>query len=563
MGGFETKLKLLACQGNDRSWNIVPGNELIAIEDTGNLGDGALVMVTLNANQQVQGTFEPASTRIIGILQGYSRLLEKSKSQEEEIETWKESLTIQSEQLSARELEMETRLEQLERMEQEFNQFEKQRQEISTAKQEAQKLKIELESKTQQLAQEREQLQTEQRLLAQNLKEAKFIDEAQAAEIQGLLESLSSEINATGFFKEHLQSALSTIAQYQELLTNHWQKLEQNQKTIEQERQNYLQSESVLNQTQSELKSLVASIGDTKQQRQKEQHLLETKQELIAVLVEQSKSQAKIQDSLALAGIESSGVELGQKLDVKALENMSLSELEAIVSNLQQDLEKVAKFVQDQEEELSWQCQAVEELEQKIKEASEFDRLALDHELAEEKEAKKMLDETLVGQRRSLKERHERLLQHSRILKRRQGVFDLEAELQTIDLEPIKNTLKHEQEHLLEQQKLLESQIVQIQQNISGLDADLQEKVTKVEALARKIQEQIDAIEEQNRTIMRMQAELNFYQDNLQPLQDGFSQIKKHIEHISSSIAQDEGASQNPSKVLTEIDRMIKELVST
>ncbi|VEP13648.1 conserved hypothetical protein [Hyella patelloides LEGE 07179] len=563
MGGFETKLKLLACQGNDRSWNVVPGNESITIEDTGNLGDGALVMVNLSSNNQIQGTLEPASTRIIGILQSFSRLLEKSKSQEEEIETWKESLTIQSEQLSSRELEMETRLEQLERMEEEFNQFEAQRQEISAAREEAELLRKELTLKSQKLAQEREQLQQEQQRLEQNFQEGKFLDEKQAAEIQSLLDSLSSEIDFTGSWGEHLHSCLSAIDQQQELFTKHWQKLEQNQKIIEQDRQKYLQSQSALNNAQQELDTLVTSIDGAKQQLQKKQQSLLSKQEIIAILVEQEKLQAEIQDSLDFAGIESSGMALDQKIDIQALENMPLSELEKIVTNLEKDFQKIAQFVQDQEEELSWQCQAVAELEQKIQEASEFDRLALDHELAEEKEAKKMLDETLVGQRRSLKERHERFLQHSRILKRRQGVFDLDAELQTVDLEPIKNTLQQQQKNLLQQKELLESEVASIQENITTLKTDLEQKTTKEETLNRSIQEQVDVLEKQNLTITKMQAELDFYQENLQSLQDGLNQIREQLETISSSITDEDQTGQSPSEVLTEIDRMIKDLVST
>jgi hypothetical protein len=563
MGGFETKLKLLACEGSERSWNVVPGNESISIEDTGSLGDGALVMVNLSASRQIQGTLEPASTRIIGILQSFSRLLDKSKSQEEEIETWKESLTIQSEQLSSRELEMETRLEQLERMEEEFNQFEEQRQAISTAREEAEALKRELNVKNQELAQQWQQLQEEQKRLEQNLKEGKFLDESQAVEIQNLLDCLSSEINSTGSCGEDLHSCLSAIDRQQELLTKHWQKLEQNQKTIEEDRQSYIQSQSVLNKTQAEFDSLVVALDEAKQQLQKEQQSLENKQELITFLVKQEKYQGEIQDSLDLAGIESNGVGLEQKLDVKALENMPLSELEVIVKNLHKDLEKVAQFVQDQEEELSLQCQAVEELEQKIKGASEFDRLALDQELAEEKEAKKMLDETLVGQRRVLKERHEIFLQHSRILKRRQGVFDLETELQSIDLEPIKDVVRKQRQSLLQQKDLLESEVIKIEQNIGFLTKELQEKVNKKENFYHQIQEQVNALDKLNLTIVTMQAELTFFQENLQPLQDSLHQIRQYLEKMSSSIIKEAPTGQTPSEVLMEIDRMIKCLVNT
>lgn len=560
MGGFETKLKLLANQTNNRSWNVVPGSEMIAIDDPGNLGDGALVMVNLGSNRQVQGTLEPASTRIISILQSFSRLLDKSKSQEEEIETWKESLTIQSEQLSTREIEMEARLEQLERMEEEFNQFDDQRAQISAAREEAQRLKSEVEFQAQQLAQEKEQLQEEQKRLKQNLKEGKFLDEAQAEEIQNLLDSLSAEINNSSL-SEYLPSTLSEVDRQQEILTQHWQNLQQNQQTIELKQNLLLESQSALNTTQAELTSLMASSGETKQQLATQEQLLEDKQKTLAVLVRQQQSSAKIKESLDLAGISSSGVKLGQKIDIKALENMSLSELEEIVTNEQKDLEKTIQFVQDQEEELSWQSQAVEEIEEKIEQANEFDRIALEQELADEREAKKMLDETLVGQRRSLKERHERFLQHSRILKRRQGIFDLEAQLQTIDLEPIKNAVTLQQKQLTEQKESLELEIITIEQQITTLKADLDRQIKREKILNSNLQQQQDTIEKQSLTVAEIQAQLNFYQENLQPLQDSLNQIRENLEAISSSVAQNGETASNPSEVLTEIDRRIKELV--
>lgn len=561
MGGFETKLKLLANQSSNRSWNVVPGSELISIDDPGNLGDGALVMVNLGSNRQVQGTLEPASTRIISILQSFSRLLDKSKSQEEEIETWKESLTIQSEQLSARELEIEARLEQLERMEEEFNQFEEQRAQISAAKEEANKLKSEVESQAQQIASEKEKLEAEQQRLQQNLKEGKFLDEAQAEEIQNLLNSLSAEINSTGSLSQFLPSTLSEVDRQQEILTKHWQHYEQNQKTLELNKNSLLETQSTFNSTQDELNSLVWAIADIRQQLVVQQQLLQDKQKTTAILDRQQQSQIKIKESLDLAGISSSGVKLGQKIDIKALENMPLSELESIVANEQKDLEKTIQFVQDQEEELNWQSQAVEEIEEKIEQANEFDRIALEQELADEREAKKMLDETLVGQRRSLKERHERFLQHSRILKRRQGIFDLEAQLQTIDLEPIKNAVAQQQKQLSEQKESLELEIITIEQKITTLEADVGQQIEREKILNNNLQQQREAIEQQNLTITEIQAQLNFYQENLQPLQDSLNQIRENLEAISSSVSQNGETVSNPSEVLTEIDRRIKELV--
>ncbi|NJQ98413.1 MAG: hypothetical protein HC784_14090 [Hydrococcus sp. CSU_1_8] len=50
-----------------------------------------------------------------------------------------------------------------------------------------------------------------------------------------------------------------------------------------------------------------------------------------------------------------------------ALENMPLEELEKIVHNLRVELEKAARFVSEQEEELSSQHQTVMELEKQLK----------------------------------------------------------------------------------------------------------------------------------------------------------------------------------------------------
>ncbi|MGL5806926.1 MAG: pilus motility taxis protein HmpF [Xenococcaceae cyanobacterium] len=120
IGGFETKLKLIACQRNDRSWSPLPNNETIGGEDVSNFGEGALIIINLGNNRQIQGQPEAAASQVLSILQSFSRLMDKSKQQEEEIEQWKESLTIQGDEFSRREDELEARLEQIEQMEKEL-----------------------------------------------------------------------------------------------------------------------------------------------------------------------------------------------------------------------------------------------------------------------------------------------------------------------------------------------------------------------------------------------------------------------------------------------------------
>ena len=485
MGGFETKLKLLASQDSDRGWQTVSGKEVVAKEDSGTLGVGALVMVSVNENDQIQGNLELASARILGIIQGLSRMQEKNKSLEEEIETWRESLQMQGEQLSEQKLDLESRLLELERMEEEFEQFEAQRQEIAKSREEADALRVEVEAKTKQLEEEEARIAEQQQRIEQNLKDGKVLDEAQASQIQSLLDSLSAEIASGDLSKPDLSLA--------------------NQKT--------------------DIAAIAARL-------QKERQQLEQKRVLLAEIIVQEESQAVIANTLSLAGIESNGVSTDGKIDVKALENMPLSELEKIVKDLKKDLEKVAQFVHDQEEELNWQCQAVDELEEKIKAASEFDRLSLENELAEEKEAKKMLDETLVGQRRSLKERHERFLQHSRILKRRQGIFDIEIELQDVDLEPLKTALANQQKETAAKKASTESEIAKIQQTIADLQSKIQQKIAQNQILANDLQEPFH-------------------------IQEVIKQIKQHLDKLTVS---EEPTETNSSEALNQIRQTIEEL---
>ncbi len=560
MGGVETKLKLLACQRNDQSWSIVPGNESITTENAGEFGEGTLVVVNLGANRQVQGKPESASKKIVGVLQGFSRLLEKTKTQEQEIDLWKESLTIQSEELSRRELEMENRLEQVEQMEEEFKEFEQQRQEIEQARAEVEQIRAEFEAKSQELQGAWAQLQGQQQQLEEQIRQSKILDEAQAAQIQSQLQILSVATTSTNSVKNKLQSAFEAIDSQQATIDPHWQQLEQRSENIQQQREELDRCQTQLNQNQQELESLIASVAETNRQLQSEQKSLEVRQELTKFL----DSQAQAQDNMLkmLSGLETeSSDKRGQKLDLNAIENMPLPILEETVESLKKDLEKVARFVSDQEEELGWQCKAVEELEAKIAQASEFERLTLEQELADEKEAKKMLDQTLVGQRRSLKERHNILLQYSRIFKRRQGIIDFEDTGSDIDLEPIKQNLEEQKAELEAKQTKINQEIAEIEQKIEQLQRELQQQTSRKEQLEPEIKQQQDNWLQLNLAIAELESNSNFYDQYLQPLQDTLNNIRQELSTIEQLMAAD--GEQSPDRAIDEIDRIIKELTVT
>ena len=558
MGGVETKIKLIACQRNDQSWSVV-NNEFVTTDRAGDFGVGTLVALDLGVNRQIQGQIESASQKIIGVLKNFSRLLEKTKNQEQEIEQWKESLTIQSEELSRQKIEMETRFEQVEQMEEEFRQFEQQKEEIASAKAEAEQIKADFEAKSSELEGAWEQLRGQQQNLEEQLKESRVLDESQANKIQEQLTVLTNVTDSGTSLKSKLDSTANTLNSQQELLQPHWQNLDRYLENIHVRRQELEHKTAELEDKKQQVESLVNAISQTKQELGIEQKSLEAKQELSSFLQLQSSEQKSLLEMLSGSQSDFAGV---PKVDLQELENMPLPNLETIVENLKQDLEKVARFVNDQEEELGWQCKAVEELEAKIAGVGEFERFTLEQELADEREAKKMLDQTLVGQRRSLKERHQVLLQHSRVLKRRQGVidFDFDSEIPDIDLSSIKKGLEEQHEKLQQQQEELALEITQIEQSIQHQTTKLEQQIAQKSELETEINRQQDDWHQINLNVIRIQSQIDFYQEQLQPLQDTLDSIRNQIEEMNRLMAVYH--EKNPHNAVEEIKQIIDELTA-
>jgi polysaccharide biosynthesis transport protein len=90
--------------------------------------------------------------------------------------------------------------------------------------------------------------------------------------------------------------------------------------------------------------------------------------------------------------------------------------LEEIISYLQQDLTQLTALVKEQEDELFMKKQVVRKLQRKLNLASVNERIDLEQELAQERENKQMLDETLIGQRRNLARKRQILRQYQDIL---------------------------------------------------------------------------------------------------------------------------------------------------
>ena len=167
-------------------------------------------------------------------------------------------------------------------------------------------------------------------------------------------------------------------------------------------------------------------------------------------------------------------------------------------------------------------------------EADEYGRLTLEEELSEEQERKRMLDETLIGQRRNLKERQEVLLQHLKILRRRQGVVEIDDSIPNINLDPVIQQLEIRKHKLQEERNHLERDIQNTRQGLQQIEVMVQE-------LDQQHQVKKDVFEREDREVQSLRQEIvtldlksKLLKSALQPLQDQLDLIKPRLEEIQS-----------------------------
>lgn len=538
-GSGKTELKLLACQRTDQNWNTV-SEEVIAAEEASKLNDGALVLVELNPNRQVQ-RIQEAGRPLVNILQNFSRQLEKFKLKEDEIDQWKQSLTFQAQELNRREMDMEVRSEQLQLLEEELQQLEQQKQEVDTSRQEIERLQTEVERNRLELEGAWEHLRGEQRRLEERLADfpqGTVLDEEQSRVMSELLDRLSSRVAPTETVRKHLHLAFELVEKQQATFTPHWQKLEEQKTAIAQQQEEVELLSQTFSDRQNALQQAQNSLVQQTAQLQINTADLSSKQEYVRIIKEQLRNAEDLYQqihSLSASG----GVVLGQQADVEALKKMPLEELQKIVQDLQYKLEIDASFVHDQEQELKYKQEAIDELQNKLNHASDHDHINLELELTDEKDLYQMLNSSLVGQRRNMLQHQKFLKQHQAVLLRRQGhtVVD-EEEGNKVNLEPILLQLETQRQEYSQEVQKLEREIDQIR---SGIELNQGMIDNQNHDLDQKRQE-LKAIEENLLSLRRTTAEccgrVNLYQEALQPIQDSLDGLRQKLQGIGESLNQ-------------------------
>ena len=542
LGGGKTDLKLLACQRSENNWLAVPGEEVIPADEAKEFSPGALVLVDLDNNKQVL-QIQDAGRQLVKILQNFSRFQEKSKIQWEEIEQWKASLTFQAQELNRREVELQAKEEQVEHLQTDINKLEHERQEISQAQQEFQQLQKQIERNREELETAGLELQRQKQELEQHqgeLGKSAVLNQDQYQYIQDLLSWLTEAVTPADFLGEKLTQSLEIVNNEKESLEQRrkeWENTGNTNSNAQQEESNSLASnvQSKWLEWQQAQESLVLKTAELRVQ----EALLASKQEYSQVLNGQIGMQTQLYEQLShLMALE--GNATTQKVNVEALEKMPLHELEELVQNLRQDLHRDMSFVKDQEEELALQLQEMDALQRRIDNASEYDRINWDSELSDEKDRYRILNESLVGSQRNLKEREEILSRHQAVLWSRLDNSSHREESNQIYLAPMLLQVKTHRQELREELQKLEVEIQQIQTEIRQkeemIGGQAQQQAVKKNEI-KKLELSLREKQEVNTQV----GDGVVYQEVMLPLEGHLEQLRQQLQELISGVIQVQG----------------------
>jgi chromosome segregation ATPase len=559
IGSGKSELKLLACQRGEQNWSAIAGEEAIAAEEANRFSPGTLLLVDLTNNKQVQRVQE-AGRPLVNILQNFSRLQERFKTQEEEIEQWKQSLTYQSQELNRREMEMEARREQLQQMEAEFEEMEQQRQAFEATREEVLQQQEEVARQRQELEGAWEQLQGQKQHLEDRQTEllgACVLDEEKAQALSDMLDRLTNA-GSIDALSSSIAEVRNLIQWQQDTLSYHWQILEQQQQTAQQMQQEVDQQGHLLAEQWQAWYQAQAGLEQARVDLSTKQSICQVKQDCTQKLGWQLQQQQALQQQLyrIREGLNSAD---GVTVNLEALEKMPLEELQSIVRDMQREFDQSSQFVRGQEEELDHKEREMESLKVKMSQVSEFDRLSLEAELNDEQDAYQFLNQTLVGQRRSLNDKEIVLRQHQKVLAKRQGKTD-PADPSTIDLSGVFAQLETDQQAQTAELQTVEAQITEIQAAIAQLQSTVDTKSGEQDAKRNELKQLEETLKAQRVSAAELNGKVALYREMLQPWQDSVTGIQHQLEALSQSIEHGQASGQEQQQAIEQMRQMIQEL---
>jgi chromosome segregation ATPase len=227
---------------------------------------------------------------------------------------------------------------------------------------------------------------------------------------------------------------------------------------------------------------------------------------------------------------------------------------------LQQELERMSRFVNDQEEELNLERDTISQLQQQLEQASGDERDRLETELADEQDHYQMLNETLVGQRRNLRERQEILAQHQEVLWRRLGNPDMKPVEKKIDLGPILRRLDEQRQEQEQESQNLEKEVENMRSGIQQAE----DAIAHQEQEHQELQDELDRMRQQwhekSIAVAQIWGRVHLYREILQPVQDALNQLRSQLESAIRALNQVQETGDYQLQSIAELQRTVQDL---
>lgn len=547
--GNKTELKLLAKQQSEQNWAMLPGEESVPADIANEYNAGVLVLVELDANQQVK-KIQDATRHLVGILKNFSRMREKFRTQEEEIEGWKQSLIYQSQELTRREVDIEARAEELQQLEAESHKIEEQRQEFEATRAQILALKEDIEGDRAQLEEAWGRLRSAQQQLTQDQQTSTLSDE-QVQALEELMGRLEGSLLSGDILHQPLQAMRGGGGEQQAILQQFWNQMDQGRQELERTQPEFDQQSIDLENAWKKWHEDIEALHQLQIQARLQQETLTLKQTHQSFLSQQIQIQSDLEKSLQCL---KEGISGDLNIDLEALRNQPLEALEATVEKLRKELEKLSHFVSDQEEELGLQNQTIEDLKIKIAQASEYDRMNMAADLEDEKQNYQFLEETLQGQRQTLGDRKSVLKLHQDILNQRKGIVSKDEPSFEKQVEPLLTKVAAQRQSLQSVLVTLEQELSNLQNTAGQTQSQVAEMTASLARMRAELENQANVLNQKRTELGRLHGRIETLQQTLQPIQDHLNGWNESLDSLYSPL---ETAASQQQQIALELKQRI------
>jgi chromosome segregation ATPase len=520
IGSGKAELRLLACQRTEQNWSAIQGEELVAAPDeANNYGSGVLVLVDMNANRQLQGQLREAGRHLVGILQNLSRQIEKYKKEADEIESWRQSLSLQSQQLQLRQEEIYSREEELDATRSELDRMTLESQHLEESLRSSREQREELEAAWAKLKVQQEAIEQGhgvEGLSAQQISEMRTL-------IAQLQQSNPSNV----------QETLQAVEFQQDLLQQHLDKLHQQQRQSQTDEAEMTRQQQIITDRKQELQNLQASLEQAQTEWEVQQNALSIRQEYAQQLTNRVQTEEEGYQKILMMSRGGMDMTVSDRVDIRQAENLPIEELQTMVASLQKEVDQSTNMVRLQEEELQERAADIAKMEDEMAEATAFDKLNLENELTDEQDAYQMLEQTLQGQRETLAERQAVLEVYIGVLNHRQGHIENSGDTDWSAILGILSEQRRQQQEELEHTK---AEIQQLEATLNSTKASVEKQVNEYLVRSEDLQKMEHSLQSLRENATEVRAKIALYEELIQPLQNQIDTLKGNLGGVTAQM---------------------------